>query len=311
MNSDVGRVGLARSWIDPQHPRVLRTNVSSRVRSLPEKGRVLCWLFMIGVSAALTGLSLPAHAQDVKALRYDLRLDIPLTSAAFAAWVGSELFKAELAPDRCRWCESQSFDEGARSRLRWSNTEAAYRTSNWLGFGLVPLGTAAGMALLASHAGAREGIGVDLLVIAQAAFLTAGLNQVVKYTVGRERPFVHALDAQNKPRTKHPADNNLSFYSAHASISFSVVVAAGTVATMRGYRGAPFIWAIGLPLAALTGYLRIAADRHYLSDVLVGTVVGSTVGFLAPFLMHSPRDSKGSGLSIGASANTVNLTFVQ
>ena len=50
----------------------------------------------------------------------------------------------------------------------------------------------------------------------------------------------------------------------------------------------PFSWAAGLPLAALTGYLRIAADRHYLSDVLVGAGAGTLFGTLVPRLLHSP-----------------------
>ena len=150
---------------------------------------------------------------------------------------------------------------------------------------------------------------LDMLVIAEAALLTADLNQLVKYTLGRERPFVHRLEDDDKSQTKHPSDNNLSFYSAHTSISFSVVTAAATVATMRGYKGAPLVWALGRPLAAFTGYLRIAADRHYLSDVLVGAVLGSAVGVLAPLLLHGPRDSKGSGMSLSASSNALTLTF--
>jgi membrane-associated phospholipid phosphatase len=72
-------------------------------------------------------------------------------------------------------------------------------------------------------------------------------------------------------------------------MAFSTAVAAGTVATMRGYRGAPYVWALGLPLALLSGYLRIAADRHYVSDVLVGAALGSAFGALTPWLMHRVR----------------------
>ena len=42
------------------------------------------------------------------------------------------------------------------------------------------------------------------------------------------------------------------------------------------------ILAIGLPLAALTGYFRVAAGNHYLTDVLTGAVVGSSLGVLVP-----------------------------
>lgn len=48
------------------------------------------------------------------------------------------------------------------------------------------------------------------------------------------------------------------------------------------------IWTAGYALAATSGYLRIAADRHYLTDVVVGAVVGSGIGLAVPLLVH-PR----------------------
>ena len=58
---------------------------------------------------------------------------------------------------------------------------------------------------------------------------------------------------------------------------------------MRRYRLAPWIWAAGLAVAAVTAYLRIAADRHYASDVTVGAAIGSLTGFAVPYLFHNPK----------------------
>ena len=46
------------------------------------------------------------------------------------------------------------------------------------------------------------------------------------------------------------------------------------------------IWASTLSLATVTGYLRIAADKHYFTDVLVGAIIGSTVGHIAFEKLH-------------------------
>ena len=81
----------------------------------------------------------------------------------------------------------------------------------------------------------------------------------------------------------------MSFYSGHATLAFAMAVSGGTVASMRGYRLAPWIWGAGLSLAAATAYLRIAADRHYASDVTVGAVIGSLTGFAVPYLFHNPK----------------------
>jgi membrane-associated phospholipid phosphatase len=47
----------------------------------------------------------------------------------------------------------------------------------------------------------------------------------------------------------------------------------------------------GLALAAFTGYLRMGAEQHYLTDVLTGAAVGSLVGWAVPYLFHRPRNS--------------------
>lgn len=106
----------------------------------------------------------------------------------------------------------------------------------------------------------------------------------MKFAAGRERPFVHALPPEEKARTAHPRDNNTSFYSSHTAVTFALAASAGTVASLREYRWAPWVWAAGLAFATTTGYLRIAGDRHYFTDVLTGALVGSAVGFAVPYL---------------------------
>ena len=82
---------------------------------------------------------------------------------------------------------------------------------------------------------------------------------------------------------------NYSFFSGHTGSAFALATSTGAVASIRGYRGAPWVWGVGLSLAAATGYLRIASDSHYFSDVLVGAAVGTAVGWLVPHLLHKER----------------------
>jgi hypothetical protein len=54
-------------------------------------------------------------------------------------------------------------------------------------------------------------------------------------------------------------------------------------------RGSHRLFARERPLSALasaTGVLRIVADRHYASDVIVGAVMGLSVGYGLPWLLH-------------------------
>lgn len=77
--------------------------------------------------------------------------------------------------------------------------------------------------------------------------LVLGLTEVVKHAVPRERP---------------DGSDNRSFWSGHTATAMSA----------SGWRVQ-----IGVPIAIGTGYLRMAANRHYATDVLVGGAVGLIV----------------------------------
>ena len=66
-----------------------------------------------------------------------------------------------------------------------------------------------------------------------------------------------------------------------------------TVASMRGYRLAPLVWTAGILFGVGTGYTRIAADRHYFTDVIAGAGIGTVIGAGIPLLFHSPRSPLG------------------
>jgi membrane-associated phospholipid phosphatase len=252
----------------------------------------------------------PSAAQDVRPLRTDLRVDLPITFGAAALWITSELLKDELAPRTCRWCDDNAFDRGARDGLRWDDAALAGTLSDVSSFAVLPALTFGGITALAAHDSALRGAWQDALIVSETAALAALLNQGVKFAVGRERPFVHALDDADKARTDHPSDNNLSFYSGHTSPSFALAVSAGTVASMRGYRGAWLVWGAGLSVATLSGYLRIAADKHYLSDVLTGAALGGALGVAVPLLFHrEERTGWAARAQLGLSKDRVTLTF--
>jgi len=232
--------------------------------------------------AALVASAAPVARADE--LRIDLGWDLGLTLGVGASWIVSEALKGHLAPDACRWCESNPFDDGVRSALRWDDTAAADSTSYVLGFALLPAVMLGVNAASARDAGAAVQGAEDLLLVTEAVAFASALNQATKFLVGRERPFVHVLAVEDKARTNNPADNNVSFFSGHTTLAFAAAVSGATVATLRGYDTAPYLWVIGGLMALGTGYLRIAADRHYLSDVLVGATVGALAGWAVPWL---------------------------
>ncbi|MHB8873464.1 MAG: phosphatase PAP2 family protein [Myxococcaceae bacterium] len=242
----------------------------------------------------------PAPAAGVYALRYHLVGDGVSTGALLGAWLSTEtVFKKSLAPENCRWCDRapdgtdtlNAVDAWGRGVRGSPDQLLAFDTaSGVVAFGVLSVAVLGTDAALAWSNGALEGLPVDALIIAQSVALALTLNQVVKFTAGRERPFVHALPEDEKALTERPSDNNLSFFSGHSTFAFTMAVATGTVASLRGYKHAWVVWAIGLPIAAMAPLLRMQADRHYLTDVVTGAALGAAVGYAVPTLLHGRVD---------------------
>jgi membrane-associated phospholipid phosphatase len=243
-----------------------------------------------------------ARADGVRQLRYDARIDVAVTAVGGAWWVTSELMKADLVPEKCRWCYRAEdgadllnpTDRGIRRRLLWQNTATAATLGNALGFFIEPAAMMGLTAMASANDRAIDRFPVDALLITEATVLAADLNQLAKFAFARERPFVHYLPrAPDAVRalTDSPSDDNLSFFSGHTTLAFAIATSAGTVNTLRNYRLAPVVWGVGMSMAVSVAYLRIAADKHYFSDVMTGAVVGSLVGVGVPLLFHSVTSS--------------------
>lgn len=290
---------------DPQrlHARANCDGDSGRVSErfgYSEDVRIRRLVAVAGTALAPCLVSTPAGAQTqapTHALRWDPTLDLTVTMGGTAAWLVTEALKEDLAPSHCRWCTVDSVDARVRDALVWRDTTSAETLSDVTGFVLMPLAAVGLNALAAAHEGALGNVGEDTLLVAEALVVAGDVTQLTKMLVGRERPFVHALSPDRRPSTAQPSDNDLSFFSGHTSGVFALATASGTIGTMRGYRWAPLAWSVGGAVAATTAYLRIAADRHWLTDVVVGAVVGAGIGFAVPYFFHSAIDDPPSPAS--------------
>jgi membrane-associated phospholipid phosphatase len=207
-------------------------------------------------------------------------VDVALTAASLA-WLAHDRVRAltrdDHTPARSLWpdCDARGsdalngLDARARRDWRWSNRAAAARASD----ALLVASLVAPIGHLARRDAWRDG-----RYLFEAAAVSAALNTVVKRAFHRPRPYTHFCDVPCGERLE-AEDAHLSFYSGHATMAFTAAAATGALAGVRGEPHVGRTWATGLALAAATSYFRVAADRHYLSDVLVGAAVGSAVGW--------------------------------
>ena len=129
------------------------------------------------------------------------------------------------------------------------------------------------------------------VMYAESVFFSYGLKELAKNLVNRPRPYMYFEGAPEKDIAE--GDWNKSFFSGHTTLSF-------TGATFTSYVFSKYFpdskWKLPVivgsyGLATTTAILRMKSGNHFLSDVLVGAVVGSLSGFLVPYL-HSFSDTE-------------------
>lgn len=121
------------------------------------------------------------------------------------------------------------------------------------------------------------------LVVTVSLALTFGLcdqfSNLIKDTVGRLRPCHDEWMIDGGLRMLEGKGGLFGFFSAHAANAFGFAICSlrgfrnDSRLRYRGYAWGIFIW------AALVSISRISVGKHYLGDVIIGTVVGLAFGF--------------------------------
>lgn len=134
-----------------------------------------------------------------------------------------------------------------------------------------------GAAALASVAGLEPARARgDAGVLVQALSWTTAVAEVLKVTVHRPRPALYksgALAAAADP------DNRESFPSGHTSVAFAAATAYATLAARQHLPHARRNTILFYAGAAGVATLRVAAGRHFPTDVLAGAALGSGIGW--------------------------------
>jgi membrane-associated phospholipid phosphatase len=112
------------------------------------------------------------------------------------------------------------------------------------------------------------------LVNLEVLALNSVVTNLVKIIAARERPYHFYGTGQPQGAVDHT-----SFFSGHSSVAFSQAVANALLLSESYPAHSGLIWSGLISTAGLTAYLRVAADMHYCSDVVVGAVVGSLIAW--------------------------------
>ena len=164
--------------------------------------------------------------------------------------------------------EPNSVDQYFRDQLRWgdSNMEWAKEASDILLYGVF-IGTLPIMPLFSN-----DDYMSMLLTNIEVLSINGTLTNLVKELVKRQRP------ASYYKTRDEGEDAYRSFFSGHSSATFSIGTSTAMMLSRRFPEKEPYIWTGCMGLAAATAYFRVAADKHYMSDILVGALTGITIG---------------------------------
>jgi len=140
----------------------------------------------------------------------------------------------------------------------------------------------------------------------EAVMFTQGITQVIKYSVGRARPFEDKGAYHFEGFRTHPSSYSLSFPSGHASTAFSL---ASVIAEQ--YDNRLIDWA-AYGLAFLAAWARVNDNVHFTSDVFFGGILGTWVGkTIVKLNKNKNTESKDLSLQprIGLNSIEVSLSF--
>jgi hypothetical protein len=250
-------------------------------------------------------------------LRWQWRTASAVDYAATAALGAGALviaFGTDQSEDPA-WTGPVLFDRPAHDALVGKSPNSRNRAdtaSNYLTVApnVVTVGTSLLIPLLADRSNTEVAWQLTVINLQSSALnqlLTLGGKRIIR----RERPDVSDCKEDPNHSDKCFVTPTEGMPSGHSSTAFAGAGLGCTQHLMLGLIGEPVldasVCALLLATASTAGVLRVAADRHYLTDVLAGATVGLAAGVATPLLLHY-RSLGGSSEEAATNRSSIRWT---
>lgn len=230
---------------------------------------------------------------------------------------GATITSGYVLPDTpFGWQGRNGFDESIRDGLRWNDAGArlqAASVSDAMFYGLAAYPIVVDGLIVTAGVHRKPDVAYQMIMTDLEALGVAGLGSTITERTGRERPYVRTCpkptDASKEGEpagafsVEAPCEDtgrNQSFVSGHTAAAFAgagLICVNHDVFRLYGARAADIgICATAMGTAAVAGYLRIASDVHYATDVLGATAIGLGSGLLLPYLLRYGKATNMPGL---------------
>jgi len=194
-----------------------------------------------------------------------------------------------------------AFDRGAT--YNWS-PDASSVSDYLLNFMLI-----APTALLASDK-VRDDFGTFSAMYIENLLLSFAAVHTTKIISKRNRPYMYNKNVPLK--YKSDSSSRLSFFSGHTTHAFSSAVFLSTVYA-EYYPDSnlkPYVWGLTLLSASITGYLRYTSGNHFPTDILMGALVGSAIGYLIPLIHKVDKIDEQPGIALAQFQNFFSVQII-
>lgn len=229
----------------------------------------------------LTFLSHNVVAQDNSPYKTSFKVDAPITAAGMGLsyWGLMRMQnKAGLTEEEALSLTKEDvnrFDRGGAGNYSLS----AKKASDYPFYGsfAMPL-------ILLLNDDIRNNAGQVAVLYVETMAITGALFTMTNGSVRRSRPLTYSPDAPLDEKVEANTQN--SFYAGHTAATASATFFAAKI--FHDFNpdspARPFVWAAAAAIPASVGYLRLKAGKHFLSDNILGYIIGASAGILVPQL---------------------------
>lgn len=213
------------------------------------------------------------------------RWDWIVTSVALAGWYSGFRARASVIAMACGENPSSCHPNSLNPLDRWGLVRDYDWLSDHLSYWTQDASAVLALGVFFLLAPARRVAWTHVLLLLQSTFINGALLEAIRLLVQRPRPFVYVDPTAQGWAHAHYT----SFYSGHTSFA----ALAGTCAVLASLDARPvtrrLVTALAVLLAASTGLLRVAASRHFITDVIFGAAAGLAVA-VAVNSLHRNRN---------------------
>lgn len=185
---------------------------------------------------------------------------------------------------------------------KWSNRSDRYRD-------ILVYSTLALMTVPPLFHSKLSEIGTVAFMFLESSLFLTGFTYITKAAVGRRRPYVYNTALSVEERHAIGGDDAYSsFFSGHTAAAFTAATFISKV--MTDIHGdsiwTKLLWGSSMTVAAMTGYARVKAGKHYPTDVIAGAVVGFAIGYMIPTLHKKKKNDR---VSLIISPNRIGISL--